>query len=342
MTLDPVKWFHARGWKPLPFQREAWAAYARGESGLIHAPTGLGKTLAAWMGPAMESGAEDGLRVLWITPLRALAADTVRSLQEALDGKKVEARTGDTSSSVRARQKLKPPFALVTTPESLSLVLTDEVRVAQLRGLRAVIVDEWHELLGSKRGVQTELCLARLRSLQPALRIWGLSATIGNLDEAMRVLLGSGAAEGRLIHGKDRKRIEVETLMPEDVETFPWSGHLGVKLIGAVIGRIESATTTLLFTNTRSQTEIWFQELLEARPDWANDLAMHHSSIDRDEREITEQRLRDGTVKCVVCTSSLDLGVDFSPVEQVMQVGSPKGIAACSSAPDAAGISLAR
>ena len=324
-------WFASRGWKPLPFQREAWAAYAHGESGLIHAPTGLGKTLAAWMGPATESGGEDGLRVLWITPLRALAADTVRSLQEAMDGlgvkRRVEARTGDTSSSVRARQKLKPPFALVTTPESLSLMLTDETRVAQWAGLRAVVVDEWHELLGSKRGVQTELCLARLRSLSPALRIWGLSATIGNLDEAMRVLLGSHAVEGRMIHGKDRKRIEVETLMPEDVETFPWSGHLGVKLVGKVIERIEAAQTTLLFTNTRSQTEIWFQELIEARPDWADVLAMHHSSIDRDEREITEQRLRDGSVKCVVCTSSLDLGVDFSPVEQVMQVGSPKGIA---------------
>lgn len=324
-------WFASRGWKPLPFQREVWDAYERGESGLIHAPTGLGKTLAAWMGPVLENDDRGGLCVLWITPLRALAADTVRSLQEPLDGlgiaAKVEARTGDTSSSARARQKAKPPFALVTTPESLSLMLTDETRVAQLKGLRAVIVDEWHELLGSKRGVQTELCLARLRALQPKLQIWGLSATIGNLDEAMRVLLGSRAGDGRMIHGKDRKRIEVETLMPADVETFPWSGHLGVKLVGTVIERIDAAQTTLLFTNTRSQTEIWFQELLSARPDWSDVLAMHHSSIDRADREVTEQRLRDGTVKCVVCTSSLDLGVDFSPVEQVMQVGSPKGIA---------------
>jgi ATP-dependent Lhr-like helicase len=312
----------------MSFQKEAWEAYAAGKSGLIHAPTGLGKTLAAWLGPVMMHGEESGLRVLWITPLRALAADTVRSLQEVVEeSQKVEARTGDTSSSVRARQKTKPPFALVTTPESLSLLLTDDAQKANFSGLRAVIVDEWHELMGSKRGVQTELCLARLRALNPQLRVWGLSATIGNLDEAMSVLLGSAANDGVLIHGKDRKRIEVETLMPEDVETFPWSGHLGVKLVKSVVQRIEAAQTTLLFTNTRSQTEIWFQELLEARPEWSEHLAMHHSSIDREERERVEQRLRAGTVKCVVCTSSLDLGVDFSPVEQVIQVGSPKGIA---------------
>jgi ATP-dependent Lhr-like helicase len=324
-------WFAARGWQPLPFQREAWAAYEAGKSGLIHAPTGLGKTLAAWLGPVMAHGDEDGLRVLWITPLRALAADTVRGLREAVEGSEtgrmVESRTGDTSGTARARQKKRPPFALVTTPESLSLMLSDETRAAGLSGLRAVIVDEWHELLGSKRGVQTELCLARLRALNPDLRIWGLSATIGNLDQALAVLLGRSAMEGVLIHGADRKRIEVETLMPRDIETFPWSGHLGVKLIGRVIERIDTAQTTLLFTNTRSQTEIWFQHLIEARPDWSEQLAMHHSSIDRAERERTEQRLREGTVKCVVCTSSLDLGVDFSPVSQVIQVGSPKGIA---------------
>ena len=324
-------WFDARGWKPLPFQREAWAAYADGKSGLIHAPTGLGKTLAAWLGPVAAHGAEDGLRVLWLTPLRALAADTVRGLQEALDGaglkRSVEARTGDTPGSARARQKSRPPFALVTTPESLSLMLTDAARCAQLAGVRAIVVDEWHELLGSKRGVQTELCIARLRGLNPRLRVWGLSATIGNLEEAKQVLLGNRASEGVLIHGRDRKRVIVETLMPEDVETFPWSGHLGTKLTRAVVERVENARTTLLFTNTRAQTEIWFQELLDARPAWKEVLAMHHGSIDRADREAAEIRLREGSVKCVVCTSSLDLGVDFSPVEQVIQIGSPKGIA---------------
>jgi ATP-dependent Lhr-like helicase len=283
------------------------------------------------MGPVVCHRDEPGLRVLWITPLRALAADTLRSLQDAVDGMelrlKIEARTGDTSSAARARQKAKPPFALVTTPESLSLMLTDPVQVANLSGLRAVIVDEWHELLGSKRGVQTELCLARLRALSPGLRSWGLSATIGNLDQAMQVLLGKDAALGQMVHGKDNKRIKVDTMLPADMETFPWSGHLGTRLMRQVVKQIDAASTTLLFTNTRSQTEIWYQQLLEAKPEWAEDLGMHHSSIDRAEREVTEQRLRDGTVKCVVCTSSLDLGVDFSPVAQVIQVGSPKGIA---------------
>jgi ATP-dependent helicase Lhr and Lhr-like helicase len=327
--VRPEQLFEKRGWKPAAFQRESWAAYAAGESGLIHAPTGQGKTLAAWLGPVCHCGHEDGLRVLWITPMRALAADTVRSLQDALDAlglkRKVEARTGDTSSSVRARQKKAPPFALVTTPESLSLMLTDPERVEGLKGLRAVIVDEWHELLSSKRGVQTELCLARLRWLAPELRVWGLSATIGNLDQALAVLLGSRA--GRIVHGRDRKKIVVETLLPRNMETFPWSGHLGVKMVREVVKRIDKAATTLLFTNTRSQSEIWYQELLEAKPEWADKLALHHGSLDRDERELTEQRLRDGSVKAVVCTSSLDLGVDFSPVEQVMQLGSPKGIA---------------
>ena len=322
-------WFQARGWKPAAFQREAWAAGAAGESGLIHAPTGQGKTLAAWLGPAWRSAGEEGLRVLWITPLRALAADTVRSLQEALDGlgiqRRVEARTGDTAASARARQKQRPPLALVTTPESLSLLLTDAERLPQLAGLRAVIVDEWHELLGSKRGVQTELCLARLRALNPAVQTWGLSATIGNLDEAMRVLLGAG--RGRLIHGRDRKRIEVQTLLPREMESFPWSGHVGARLVPEVVRRLREAPTSLLFTNTRSQTEIWFQELLDAAPDLRDGLAMHHGSIDRADREAVEQRLRTGAVRAVVCTSSLDLGVDFSPVAQVLQVGSPKGVA---------------
>jgi ATP-dependent helicase Lhr and Lhr-like helicase len=332
-ALSPalLDWFKSRGWQPARFQEETWQAYAQGKSGLIHAPTGQGKTLAAWLGPVMAGANNTGLGVLWITPMRALAADTVRSLQEVLNGiqskQQVEARTGDTSSSVRSRQKRKPPFALVTTPESLSLMLTDSVHCENLRHVHTVIVDEWHELIGSKRGVQTELCLARMRSLCPALQVWGVSATLGNLPQAMQVLLGQHSSQAVLIHGQERKDILIETLLPQEMETFPWSGHLGTKMIQEVVRHIESAQTTLLFTNTRAQTEIWFQELLEARPDWAEQMALHHGSIDREEREATEQRLREGTVKVVVCTSSLDLGVDFSPVEQVMQVGSPKGIA---------------
>ncbi len=326
-------WFAARGWAPMAFQREAWDAAAAGKSGIIHAPTGLGKTLAAWLAPVAENwDAPDELRVLWITPLRALAADTVRSLQEPLGalGRQwtIGTRTGDTPQSQRAKLRTRYPFCLVTTPESLSLLLSHEDCRQRFAGVRTVIVDEWHELMSSKRGVQTELCLARLRTFAPGLKTWGLSATIGNLPEALAVLLGSSAErDGVIIHSHAEKPIEIETLLPDRIERFPWSGHLGTRMLAEVVRRVEGAATTLLFTNTRSQTEIWFQELLDARPDWEPVLAMHHGSLEKEEREAVEQRLREGTVKCVVCTSSLDLGVDFSPVEQVMQLGSPKGIA---------------
>jgi len=331
--------FERRGWQPFPFQLETRAAYLAGRSGLLHAPTGLGKTLAVWLGPLAEAlddppptRGPGSLRVLWITPLRALAADTLRALREPLaelaPDLEVEARTGDTPSSVRARLRRRLPFALVTTPESLSLMLTHADFRERCAGLRAVIVDEWHELLGSKRGVQTELCLARLRRWQPRLRTWGLSATLGNLEQARDTLLGHPApADAALVAADATKEIEVETLIPAEMERFPWSGHIGTRLAPRVAEQLEEARSTLLFTNTRTQTEIWFQELLPLRPDWKDQLAMHHGSLDRAEREDVEQRLREGRLRCVVCTSSLDLGVDFSPVEQVIQVGSPKGVA---------------
>jgi ATP-dependent helicase Lhr and Lhr-like helicase len=335
--LAPIqRWLAAKQWKAFAFQQEAWAAYLAGKSGLVHAPTGFGKTLAVWLGPVAEGmqqvDAKPGLQVLWITPLRALAVDTARALQEPLaelgSSWLVGSRTGDTSASQKAKLKKQLPQALVTTPESLSLMLTQAEPAAQFAQLKVVIVDEWHELMASKRGVQTELCLARLRRWCPGLRIWGVSATIGNLEEAMQVLLGpEGSAEGCVVHCSEKKQVEIETLLPEDVTHFPWSGHLGREMAGRVIEKIESAKTTLLFTNTRSQTEIWYQTLSELRPDLIPQMAMHHGSLDKEERESVEQRLREGAVRCVVCTSSLDLGVDFSPVEQVIQLGSPKGIA---------------
>ncbi len=336
-------WFTRQKWKPFPFQEETWAAYLAGESGLVHAPTGLGKTYAVWGGPVLEWLDEnpdrakwpkkpEPIRVLWITPLRALANDTVKSLRAPLAGLDipwtVELRTGDTSSAVRQRQRERFPTALVTTPESLSLLLTHADTAEKFASLRCVVMDEWHELLGSKRGVQAELCLARLRRWLPTLRIWGLSATLGNLDQAMAVLLGEAtASKGRLVSADVKKKFELKTLLPRSMERFPWSGHSGLNLVGAVVRQIEKRSTTLLFTNTRSQTEIWYQALQAARPDWGDQLALHHGSVDRQVRETVESRLRAGTIKCVVCTSSLDLGVDFSPVEQVIQVGAPKGVA---------------
>jgi len=205
-TKRVTDWFASQGWKAAPFQRQTWRAYLSGQSGLIHAPTGTGKTHAAWMGPIIEAlderdrakpraepGAK-GIRVLWLTPLRALATDTVRSLAEPLAALgldwTVEKRTGDVSSSVKARQRKRLPTALVTTPESLSLLLSYADVRQQFASLRCVVVDEWHELMGTKRGIQTELCLAHLRRLAPSLRTWGCSATLGNLDEATAVLMG--------------------------------------------------------------------------------------------------------------------------------------------------------
>jgi ATP-dependent Lhr-like helicase len=327
----------------LPFQIEAWEAYLAGCGGLIHAPTGVGKTLAAWMGPVAEEldlrargqATTRGLRVLWITPLRALASDTAFSLREPLEGLgldwRVELRTGDTSSTLKAKQRRDMPQCLVTTPESATLLLTYPESRDMFASLRAVVVDEWHELLGTKRGVQTELLLARLRTLAPGVRTWGLSATLGNLDEARDALLGvsSPAREGVLIRGVMPKAVRVDVLLPDSVDTYPWAGHIGTRLADKVAARLDDTRSTLLFTNTRSQAEIWFRALMRARPDLVGEIGLHHGSLDRDVRDEVESRLK-GTaetpMRCVVCTSSLDLGVDFSPVEQVVQVGSPKGV----------------
>jgi ATP-dependent Lhr-like helicase len=339
-----LSWFKSHRWKPFPFQEQAWQAYLDGKSGLVHAPTGLGKTYAVWGGPVLEwlqqhpdhthwPKTAEPLRVLWITPLRALANDTVESLQLPITELglpwTVELRTGDTKTAARQRQRKNFPTCLVTTPESLSLLLSYPDLQEKFTSLQTVIVDEWHELLSSKRGVQTELCLARLRRWQPKLRIWGLSATLGNLPQALEVLTGPSvpAENTTLVSAQVPKKFELKTLLPKRVESFPWSGHIGLHLLKDVIKQIEQKHTTLLFTNTRSQSEIWFQSLLNARPDWADKIALHHGSIDRAEREKAESRLRAGDILCVVCTGSLDLGVDFSPVEQVIQIGGPKGIA---------------
>lgn len=338
-----LDWFARQKWQPFSFQREAWTAFTNGESGLIHSATGTGKSYAALGGPLTDWVNQHSdqsqwpkmkpppLTVLWVTPLRALAADTEESLRlpiEELDIPwTVARRTGDTSSAQRQKQKTQLPSLLITTPESLSLQLSYVDAPEKFRHLQAVVVDEWHELMGSKRGTMTELCLAHLRSLRPELRIWGLSATIGNLDMAMDCLLGSNQDKARLIEGHQPKTYQIESLIPEAIERFPWAGHIGLKMLPQVIEAIEKANSTLVFTNVRSQCEIWYQALIEARPDWIGQVAIHHGSLDREVREWVENALRDGRLLAVVCTSSLDLGVDFSPVNQVIQVGSPKGVA---------------
>ena len=343
---DPIdRWFASRGWTPFAFQCEVWDAYRSGESGLVHAATGTGKTLAAWGGPLAEwmssvtSHAQKPrrdrtppLRVLWITPLRALAADTEEALRQPLDELGIpwslESRTGDTSAAVRARQRRRLPTALITTPESLALLLARNDAPDIFTDLRLVVVDEWHELMGTKRGVLVELALARLRFHQPSVRTWGLSATIGNLGDAADALLGVRQDRPpRIVRGVDPKDVVIDALIPPVIERFPWAGHLGTPMVPQVVAALEEAASAIVFTNTRSQTETWYQAILSARPDWAGAIALHHGSLDRKRREWVENGLRTGKLRCVVATSSLDLGVDFSPVDRVLQVGSPKGVA---------------
>lgn len=350
LTPELESLFAVRGWKPFAYQREVWDAYARGESGLVHAPTGTGKTWAVWLPVLAEALREPSegdaahgrvlrstaapLRALWVTPLRALAADTETALRGPLDASSLrwtlESRTGDTTASGRARQRARLPTALITTPESLSLLLARDDAETLFATLQLVVVDEWHELLASKRGVQVELALARLRSWRPPLRVWGLSATLGNLEVAAAAL---GGVDGdgvvrpiRIVQGSVPKAVIIDAVIPRHIDRFPWAGHLGTTLINDVIEIIESSRTTLIFTNTRSQTELWFQAITTRRPDLAPDVALHHGSIGKKAREIVEDRLKRGSIRAVVCTSSLDLGVDFSPVDRVVQVGSPKGV----------------
>jgi len=334
--MSPDDWFSSRGWQPFEFQRRVWAAMQQGDSGLLHASTGSGKTLAVWMGALLRARAQaapaPGLQVLWLTPMRALAADTTRALAEPLSAPgslapawRVGQRTGDTPAAERARQDRRMPEALVTTPESLSLLLTRERAALELAGVHTVVVDEWHELIGNKRGVQVQLALARLKRFNPGLVVWGLSATLGNLAESMATLTGSEHAT--LVQGVHDKALVIDTLLPVEPGRFSWGGHLGAQMLEPVVREIESSGTTLVFTNTRSQAEIWYQLLLDQRPEWAGLVALHHGSLDKGVREWVEAGLKQGLLKAVVATSSLDLGVDFLPVERVLQIGSAKGVA---------------
>ncbi|KXV12396.1 DNA ligase-associated DEXH box helicase [Caballeronia megalochromosomata] len=334
-----ARWFDERGWQPFAFQREAWREIERGASGLLHATTGAGKTWAVWLGalaayahaPPKPNALPALLTVLWITPMRALAADSARALQSAVSALSVPwtvgLRTGDTSSTERARQNRRMPSALVTTPESLTLMLTRANAQEELKHLRMIVVDEWHELLGNKRGTQTQLAIARLARWRPDLQIWGLSATLGNLALAHDALLHPVKTPRVVVRGAQPKTLVVDTLIPETIERFPWGGHLGVRQVGPVADEIDRAQSSLVFTNTRSQSEIWYRALLELRPEWAGLLALHHGSLDKEVRDWVEQGLKNGQLKAVVCTSSLDLGVDFLPVDRVFQIGSPKGVA---------------
>lgn len=339
-------WLAARDRQPFAFQEEAWKHYLQGKSGLVNAPTGYGKTFSLFLGAVIDwinrhpddyqSKSKNGLQLLWITPLRALAKDIARAMEEVLAELdipwQVGIRSGDTPTATRALQKKQMPEVLLITPESLHLLLGQKEYPKVFTSLHTVVADEWHELLGTKRGVMIELGLSRLRGLakkadRSPIKVWGISATIGNLEEAMDVLLGHSNPDAVIVRAKIDKKIELQSILPDEIEKFPWAGHLGTKLLYKALPIVMESHTTLIFTNVRSQTEIWYQEILRQCPDLAGALALHHGSIDMELRMWVEEALHTGTLKAVVCTSSLDLGVDFRPVDTVIQVGSPKGVA---------------
>ncbi len=336
-------WFKSQGWKPFPFQEESWDAFLAGKNGLLNAPTGSGKTYALWAGfvldyiknnPDFKTTHKPGLKAIWITPLRALSVEIAQAAQRFAEGMgtqlSVGIRTGDTPQAERAKQKRKMPDLLITTPESLQLLLTSKGYDKVFKSCTSIVIDEWHELLGSKRGVQVELGLSRLKTIAPKLRIWGISATIGNLNQAREVLLGSSSdafENSILIKANLGKTYKVESIIPETMEKFPWRGHMGLHLVEEVVPIINNSKTTLLFTNTRAQCELWFQKLMHKHPEYAGELAMHHGSINKETRVWVEEAIRNESLKAVICTSSLDLGVDFAPVESIIQIGGPKGVA---------------
>lgn len=336
-------WFQQQDWKPFPFQKDTWQAFLDGKHGLLNAPTGSGKTYALWFPIVLNyiknnsnyrTKHKKGLKAIWITPLRALSQEIKQSAERITQDLETQMtvgiRTGDTSAKDRAKMRTHMPDLLITTPESLQLLLSSKGYEKTFKDCSAVVVDEWHELLGTKRGVQMELGLSRLKTVCKNLRIWGISATIGNLEQAREVLLGPTSPELKnsvLIKANLNKKITVKSIIPKEMETFPWRGHLGLHLLDQVVPIINNSKTTLLFTNTRSQCEIWFQKILEKYPEFAGEMAMHHGSINKETRLWVEQAIRNESLKAVVCTSSLDLGVDFAPVETVIQIGGPKGVA---------------
>ena len=334
-------WFKLKSWQPYAFQKDSWNQMSKGKSGLLNAPTGFGKTMAIWFGilehyylkvepTYTDKRKAKKLHCLWITPLRALSREIYQATNAVSDDLGLDytigLRTGDTLATERKKQKTKPPNALITTPESVHIMLATKGYSEYFAGLSVIVIDEWHELMGSKRGVLVELALSRLKALNPKLVIWGISATIGNLKQAKAILLGNRNT-GVLVRAELDKKIDIHTILPDSLEKFPWAGHMGLTLAEKVLPLIQKGSSTLLFTNTRAQAEIWYQHLLDIAPDLAGVMALHHGSLSQDLRNWVENALHEGILKVVVCTSSLDLGVDFRPVDTVIQVGSPKGVA---------------
>jgi ATP-dependent Lhr-like helicase len=329
-------WMASKGHVPFKFQEQTWAKYHNGYSGMVVAPTGFGKTFSVFLAVVIDylnypEKYKKGLKLLWVSPLRSLAKDLAKAMSIAVEeiglDWEVAVRNGDTPTNVRRKQERLMPDVLIVTPETIHLLFSQKNNSRWFKHVNCIAVDEWHELIGNKRGILVELAIARLLKLSVGIKIWGITATIGNLEEAGQVLIPYSDLKTVMITAKEKKKIKVVTVLPDEVEVLPWAGHLGKSMASKIIPIIHDNNTTLIFTNTRGQSELWYQILLEADPDLAGLLAIHHGSIDKKLRNWIEDNISEGHLKAVVCTSSLDLGVDFKPVDCVIQIGSAKGIA---------------
>ncbi len=325
MTLPPAlsDWFSAQGWALHPHQCKMLAR-ADARSTLLIAPTGGGKTLAGFLPSLAElAGGHQGLHTLYISPLKALAADIRRNLRRPVEGAnlliRIEDRTGDTTYTQRRRQRADPPHILLTTPESLALLLSYEDAPRIFAGLSRVVVDELHALAESKRGDQLMLALSRLEALSPGLRRVGLSATVEDAP-ALAAYLGPGTEILTADPGPDPDITMLDTATPP-----PWAGGGGRYAIPEILHQISRHQTTLIFHNTRAQAEIFFHHLWLANTDDLP-IGIHHGSLSRDQRERVEAAMVSGALRAVVCTGSLDLGIDWGAVDLVIQVGAPKNI----------------
>ena len=317
-------WFADRGWTARPHQLAVLAAARAGESVLLIAPTGGGKTLAGFL-PSLIDLAEApraGLHTLYVSPLKALAADVARNLTRPVDEMAlpvtIATRSGDTSSEARRKQREAPPNLLLTTPESLAVLLSQEDACSMFKDLQAVVVDEVHALAGTKRGDMFALLLARLRGLAPGLRRVGLSATVAHPGP-----IAAFVQAERTIEVQGGAPPEISVILPEG--RLPWSGHMGLAAAPEILARIRAAGMTIVFVNTRAQAELLFQALWRLNDDTLP-IAIHHGSLELEQRKRVETAMSEGKLRAVVATSSLDLGIDWGGVDQVLQVGAPKGV----------------
>ncbi len=331
-TLPKVidSWFNARAWNPRRHQLEMLGAAAEGRHALLVAATGAGKTLAGFLPTLVELISDpdfDSLHTLYISPLKALAVDVQRNLLTPVEEMglpiRIETRTGDTPSEKKARQRVKPPHILLTTPESLSLLLSHEDSVYMFDGLQRIVIDEIHAFANSKRGDLLALSIARLQKLSPNLQRVGLSATIADPDAYRAWLAPNGDIDAvRLVEGEPAAEPNLEILLPEG--RVPWSGHSGQHAVPQLIEEIGRNRTTLIFCNTRFLAEYIFQKLWDANdPKYA--IGIHHGSLSVEARRKVEGAMARGELRALVCTASLDLGVDWGNVDCVVQMGAPKG-----------------